>query len=201
LPTNTLDALSQVRTVTYNWKTGTNTRQQIGFLAQDLQLYFPDLVATDNEGFLSVYYSQMTPILTEAIRELNMKVTAITDLTTPNNSFVAQLIAWLGNSANGITNIFTHKVTTDELCVGSVCVTQDQFLHMVQGGNSSGSTTGSSTTGGSTDGTTTGSDITPSDPAGGDGTTGSTDTSGTTGGSSTGDSTGTSGGDTGAPTN
>lgn len=33
---------------------------------------------------------------------------------------------------NGITEFFAKRVRTDELCVGTICVTQDQFMQMVQ---------------------------------------------------------------------
>ena len=71
---DTLDKLIQVRAVNFNWKEGDTETNNIGFLAQDLENYFPEVVSTDADGYKSVYYANMTPILTEAIRELDLKV-------------------------------------------------------------------------------------------------------------------------------
>jgi hypothetical protein len=202
LPTTTLDTLTKVRTVTYHWiDASVDTNEHIGFLAQDLQTFYPDLVSQNADGMLSVNYANMAPVLVEAIRELNVKVTSMADLTTADNSFVQQLVAWLGNSANGITNIFSKQVTTDKLCVGTVCVTQDQFMHMVQNGGQGGG----GTTVAPQQGTTTGSVVTSGDATTttGDvgttgGTTGDVGTSGAT--TSTGTSSTSTDGSTGTTT-
>ncbi len=142
LPQNTLDVLRNVRTVTYHWLENPDTPEQIGFLAQDLEQYFPQLVATDDDGMKSVYYAQMTPILTEAVRELDLKITNIESFATATNTtFKDQLIAWLGDVANGVTKIFAHEVQTDKLCVGQTCLTEDQLLELMNNQNISSSLT------------------------------------------------------------
>ncbi len=135
LASTTLDTLLNVRTVTYNWLANPTSHQQVGFLAQDLERYFPDLVETDKDGMKSVYYAQMTPILVEAVRELNLKIETIASLG--NSALKQSLAAWLGDVGNGIATIYSQvlksqKVETNELCVGSVCVTSEQFLHLVE---------------------------------------------------------------------
>jgi hypothetical protein len=142
LTTDTLDKLLNLKTVTYNWLESPDSPTQIGFLAQDLEQYFPELVATDNEGMKSVYYAQMTPILVEAIREMNLKITTINDTETPN-SWRDALIAWFGNVGNGITKMFVNEVETKNLCVaddagGKTCITKaqlDQLLNNAVGGS------------------------------------------------------------------
>jgi hypothetical protein len=136
LNTNTLDALLNIRTVSYNWLGNPTGKQQIGFLAQDLEQYFPQLVETDTDGMKSVYYAQMTPILVESLRELNIKVTDLQKVADGVDvTFITNLKNWLGNQANGITAIYadlfqSKKIQTDELCVGAVCVTQQQFMNV-----------------------------------------------------------------------
>ncbi len=131
LTTDTLDKLLNVKTVTYNWLENPDSPTQIGFLAQDLEQYFPELVATNGEGKKSVYYAQMTPILVEAIREMNLKITAIND-SEIENSWRDSLIAWFGNVGNGITELFVGRVRTHELCLDDVCVTKDQLQQLLQ---------------------------------------------------------------------
>jgi hypothetical protein len=58
----------------------------------------------------------MTPIIVEALREMNLKITGINDLEKPN-TFREGIIAWLGDIGNGIGSIFSKKVITEELCV------------------------------------------------------------------------------------
>jgi len=47
------------------WKKGT----EYGVIAQEVNEQFPELVSKDDDGFLYVDYSKLTPILIEAIRE------------------------------------------------------------------------------------------------------------------------------------
>lgn len=43
---------------------------QIGFIAQEVETMFPELVKTDSAGYKAVNYAQMTAVLVEAIKEL-----------------------------------------------------------------------------------------------------------------------------------
>ena len=47
---------------------------QIGLVAQEVEALFPELVFTDAEGFKSVDYARLTPILLQAFKELAMRV-------------------------------------------------------------------------------------------------------------------------------
>ena len=62
--------------VNYFWKTKefpdkqfTDTKQ-IGFIAQEIEKIYPEVVMTDKDGYKSVDYSRLTPVLVEAIKEL-----------------------------------------------------------------------------------------------------------------------------------
>ena len=76
----TLDKLSQIDGVSYDMRTdefpnmSLSKDRQIGFIAQDLEKVYPELIRTDEQGYKSVTYATMTPILLEAIKELNRKV-------------------------------------------------------------------------------------------------------------------------------
>lgn len=129
--TSTLDILSKVKTVTYNWKNYPTKGMQIGFLAQDLEQYFPEVVTLAPNGYKTVSYGGLTPILTKAIQELNIKLTTLPDTTTPN-TFRDSLIAWLGDVGNGITELFAGKVRTNELCVGNTCLNENQIQQILQ---------------------------------------------------------------------
>nr|WP_321485656.1 tail fiber domain-containing protein [uncultured Draconibacterium sp.] len=49
-------------------------KTRIGFVAQDLQKVFPELVEEDSSGFLSVDYIGIIPVLVEAIKELEARI-------------------------------------------------------------------------------------------------------------------------------
>ena len=67
-----LEKLMKIRGVFYNWIDRENHGDQVnvGFIAQELEPHFPELVRTDSDGYKSVTYGKMTAILVEAIKEL-----------------------------------------------------------------------------------------------------------------------------------
>jgi hypothetical protein len=135
LSTSTLEKLLNVKTVSYNWKNYPDKGSQIGFLAQDLEQYFPEVVSTAPNAFKTVSYGGMTPILVEAVRELNMKVNALALGQSPVTVFDG-IKNWLGDAHNGLENLFVKKVTTEELCVrnaqGETCISRDALDKLLQ---------------------------------------------------------------------
>lgn len=82
-----LDKVLKLRGVSFYWKSkeemaaargedvnnmsyGYGEEKQIGVIAQEIEEVVPELVVTDNEGFKSVKYENITPLLIEAIKEL-----------------------------------------------------------------------------------------------------------------------------------
>lgn len=60
-----------------NEKLETSKKQNIGFVAQELQEVFPDLVEKDSTGYLHVDYIGLIPVLVEAIKEQQTKIAAL----------------------------------------------------------------------------------------------------------------------------
>jgi hypothetical protein len=71
-PLNNVLALNGIR---FNWNTkdfpemGLDNNPQFGFIAQDVELVYPEIVTTDANGYKMVDYSKLIPILVEAIKE------------------------------------------------------------------------------------------------------------------------------------
>ena len=71
-----LENISKIRGVTYKWKRNEfpernfTDKKQIGVIAQEVEDVFPELVSTNAEGYKSVDYTKLTPILLEAVKEL-----------------------------------------------------------------------------------------------------------------------------------
>lgn len=70
-----LDKILKLNGVYYNWnrklfpEKGFSEEKQIGFIAQNIEMYFPELVSKDKDGYRAVDYARLTPVLVEAIKE------------------------------------------------------------------------------------------------------------------------------------
>jgi hypothetical protein len=49
-------------------------KKQIGFIAQDIEKLYPEMVFTDENSFKSVDYAKLTPVLVEAIKEQQKEI-------------------------------------------------------------------------------------------------------------------------------
>ena len=50
---------------------------QIGFIAQEIEKIYPEVVVTGEDGYKSVAYSQVIPVLVEAIKEMHKEIDAL----------------------------------------------------------------------------------------------------------------------------
>ena len=66
-----LDVVNRINPVYYEFKDQRThpAGRQIGFIAQEIQPLFPELVKTGEGGFLSVDYAKMTVVLLQALKE------------------------------------------------------------------------------------------------------------------------------------
>ncbi|HEX2684654.1 MAG TPA: tail fiber domain-containing protein, partial [Ferruginibacter sp.] len=78
-----LQKLLKLNGVNYYWKQeefinmNFSDKMQTGFIAQDLEKIFPEMVFTDEKGYKSVDYSRLTPVLVETIKEQQKQIKAI----------------------------------------------------------------------------------------------------------------------------
>ncbi len=98
--TNSLAILDKIQPRLYEYKANLGTKEY-GFIAQELQLIYPQVVSGDPNGNVEtdpmmVDYSRLTPILTAGIKELNSKVTKqqkeIESLKKDNKELKQQLL-------------------------------------------------------------------------------------------------------------
>jgi hypothetical protein len=136
---SSLSAIELLNPVSYLRLDQPGTGENLGFIAQQVQQVFPQLVSTTSataltpDGTLTLNYEGLiSPI-----------VSAIQGIANITSTFQQNLIAWLGNASNGITDLYAtviHASTgnfSNELCVGSACVTPAQFQAMVAAANAS----------------------------------------------------------------
>jgi hypothetical protein len=122
---STLAALVQLNPVMFNWiDPNQGTAPQVGFIAQEVQKIFPNLVSTTTptaltpDGTLGVNYIGFISPVISAMQELSKQITA------------------LANTVAGFADSFTTKVVhTNEICVqksdgSEFCANGDQLAAM-----------------------------------------------------------------------
>nr|WP_255555180.1 tail fiber domain-containing protein [Hymenobacter sp. BT559] len=78
-----LASVLKLRGVTYYWKQAEfpdkqfPARRQLGFIAQEIEPYYPEMVTTDADGYKSVDYSRLTSVLVEAMKEQQQQIEAL----------------------------------------------------------------------------------------------------------------------------
>ncbi len=134
LEDTTLDKLINVRTVKYNWINGDSDKTNIGFLAQDLENYFPELVHTGTDDYKGVNYANMTPILVEAIREMDLKLNDYSSLDINSDKSLGFLIKkFIEDESNFFNKIFVKTVVTDGIEMKD-SVTGEQYCVVITNG-------------------------------------------------------------------
>jgi hypothetical protein len=120
--------------VTFNWiDPAKSSVPQFGFIAQQVQSVFPNLVSTTSptaltpDGTLSLNYIDLISPIVAAIQELDKEITSL-----------ATTVAGFAQSIT-TTLLSAQEADVQKLCVGSTCVTPAQFQAMVVAANQSAS--------------------------------------------------------------
>ncbi len=133
--TSTLSKILSLNPVTYNWNTELDTdSKHTGFIAQEMEQVFPDLVSTDPTTSLkSISYANLTPYIVKSIQEMDLKITDIYSLDTDSDTSLGSLITrffeekfvYIKDLTAGILHI------DGNVCVDNICITKDQFKTML----------------------------------------------------------------------
>ncbi|HTP57031.1 MAG TPA: FG-GAP-like repeat-containing protein [Candidatus Paceibacterota bacterium] len=141
-----LAKIASLSVVNYQWKTdGPLAPVQTGFIAQDVQQLFPDLVATSSwiDGKPALFLSQngFIPYLVKAVQEQQEEIDAIrTGFASGSaGSYVASnpgfddLFSTIIDAFRNVLGIVFQKgmVQADHLCAGSTCVDQAQLQQLL----------------------------------------------------------------------
>jgi len=131
---SSLAEIDALKPVTFNWiDPNKGPTPQLGFIAQQVEPIFPNLVSTTSatsltpDGTLSLNYIDLISPIVSAIQALSADITSIENT--------------IGGFAQSITTQVLSAATgnfSNELCVGSTCVTPAQFQAMVAAANQSG---------------------------------------------------------------
>lgn len=111
-----------------------------GVIAQDLNSIYPYAVTTQKDGYYVVDYTRLTPLIIQSIQELDLKLENIqsTSTTVVSSGFSLNSIRdWLGDVGNGIQKIFASLIegntirAKDQLCVGDTCISESEFIQLL----------------------------------------------------------------------
>ena len=69
---NALQIIESLHGVTFKWKT--DNQPSIGFIAQQVQQVLPQIVTTNAQGYESLDYSKITPVLVEAVKQQQTEI-------------------------------------------------------------------------------------------------------------------------------
>jgi len=77
--TSQADVVKALRPVTYNWIDTElrGDRQEIGFIAQEVQALVPEVIGANNDGTLTLEYAHIVPVLTKALQEALARIEAL----------------------------------------------------------------------------------------------------------------------------
>ncbi len=88
--TKVLTKLDNIDLYTYNMKIDDEKNRHMGVIAQEVQAYFPEVVK-DNDGTLSVAYSELTVVALKAVKELRQENLEIKETLKMQSSQLAML--------------------------------------------------------------------------------------------------------------
>lgn len=88
-------------------------KTRIGFIAQELKEYFPDLVEEDNSGYLSINYVGLIPVIVEALKNQEEQIEALKTQLASNDlkstSFQTKELTSKGALEQNIPNPFNQS--------------------------------------------------------------------------------------------
>jgi hypothetical protein len=121
---STLALINALSPVTFTWiDPDKGSNPQLGFIAQDVQKIFPQLVSTTSptaltpDGTLGLNYLGLIAPIVEAVQQLSAGLSSLTARVSSIESAIA-----------GFANSFTtHQLNADELCLQGTCITKSQL--------------------------------------------------------------------------
>lgn len=124
-----LEKILALNPIIFNWNGEEDgAGKHFGFVAQEVEQIFPELVSTNEQGIKSLAYGNFAPILTKTIQEIALL----------GETFKQKFIAWFSNEVNGIVDFFAKKIHTEQICLkksdgNEYCVNGDDLEAIMNG--------------------------------------------------------------------
>jgi hypothetical protein len=79
-----VDKLTTLNPVIFSWKSDDTNKENIGLIAQDVKEVLPQVIDTNEDGFLGVRYVELIPVLVKAIQELKSENDTLKEILQRN---------------------------------------------------------------------------------------------------------------------
>lgn len=118
---NALQMVMSLNGKTYNWRTDEfpemsfNSGRQYGFIAQEVEKIIPEVVGTDNEGWKSIEYSHLVPVLLEAIKEQQAMIASLKKENTEYSDALNTLKAEVSKNASLINVLLEQSAPASSM--------------------------------------------------------------------------------------
>ncbi len=109
-----LSEVMRLRPVTWKWNDRTESKTQLGLIAQEIQPVLPELVlqGTDKDRMLSLNYLGLLPVIIKAIQDQQATITALRkELEAQQEQSAAKTIE---GSVNDNRSVYSGNVFTDD---------------------------------------------------------------------------------------
>jgi len=113
--THALDKIMALRGVKYEWRRDAfpqvkfDNGAQLGFVAQEIREVLPEVVSQDAQGYYSIAYSKVIPVLAEAIKDQQKEMeqemqgkNAVIRMLKQQNDSLAQRLNELETTVKGL---------------------------------------------------------------------------------------------------
>lgn len=101
---NALDKIVKLQGVSYNWKTLPNSNNQIGFIAQEVEKVFPEVIAKDAEGNYSMAIQNLVSPIIEALKLQQKQIEATGDALNNLQTAISNLQNETASLKSGVDN-------------------------------------------------------------------------------------------------
>ena len=150
---STLAAINQLNPVSFYWKDNSipgagSTQEQFGFIAQDVENIFPNLVGTTTATTTLTpdftYYLNYQGFIALAVKGIQALSAEVAGLQTQVAALQASVVAGGTNAANALGDFFANRIHTQTLCIGGTadggetCITRSQLDALLQSQGLSG---------------------------------------------------------------
>ena len=105
-----LAQILQLRGVSYKWRKeefpnrNFSDKLQVGFIAQEVEKIFPEMVETDAQGYKAVNYIQLTPVMVESIKELSRQIGILQNKNKDLEASIAGIFEQIKKEKSSITS-------------------------------------------------------------------------------------------------
>ncbi|MPL87267.1 hypothetical protein SDC9_33267 [bioreactor metagenome] len=108
---NTLKKLNSLSPILYNWSVEEDgLPRHIGFIAQEVERIFGDLVSTDDNGMKAVNYIGFVPYLVQGIQEQTSLLNGNKDEIITQNNFDTILASIRGEEKQDVSQTFAERI-------------------------------------------------------------------------------------------